>query len=261
MYVLTILDEDIFSSAIFYPRKINIPTKLPSNVDILYFDVTKNVQVAGILFTYNPELPTILFFHGNGEIAADYFDYYHYYITSGANLLVIDYRGYGFSNSYPRFTDLFSDPPIIYEKTRNWLSENDYRTDLFVMGRSLGSVCAAELGKINPKGCLGIIFESGFASTYHLMKKLFLLGMSKIKEEEIYPYSNEIRMKEISLPALVIHGTDDQLIPISEADHIYELLMCVDKRLVQIKGAGHNDIMNFVTEYFDPLIQFIKDYS
>jgi fermentation-respiration switch protein FrsA (DUF1100 family) len=259
---MSILDQELFSSVIFYPRKVNIPKGLPENVQTLQFEVDENIVLGGMFFVYNPELPTILLFHGNGEIATDYANFYHYYITSGANLAVIDYRGYGFSNGDPRYKYLFTDTPIVYVLMKSYLEDNGYRGDLFVMGRSLGSVCASELGRLNPPGLLGIIYESGFASAYHLMKKLFLLGMQNIKEEDIYEHSNEIRIKEIEAPVLIIHGENDQLIPISEAESIYELLEKTDyKKLTRIKGAGHNDIMNFTDHYFDNLTEFIAKFS
>ncbi len=257
---MSIFDNDMFSSAIFYPRKVKRPEQLPAKVDILEFEIGEDIIIGALMFTYNPELPSILLFHGNGEIVTDYFNHYHYYITSGVNLCVVDYRGYGFSSSEPMFTDLFTDPPVIYELFRDWLKENEYRDDVIVMGRSLGSVCASELGMINPEGLLGIIFESAFSSTYHLMKKLFLLGMVNVKEEEIYPYSNEKRIKEIEKPVLIIHGKDDQLIPYSEAEAIYNNIKG-EKKLVTIDKAGHNDISSFTNEYFNPLAEFIKSIS
>lgn len=44
-----------------------------------------------------PDLPALLYHHGNGEIAADYDDIAQDYPRLGITLLAIDYRGDGVS--------------------------------------------------------------------------------------------------------------------------------------------------------------------
>lgn len=42
------------------------------------------------------------------------------------------------------------------------------------------------------------------------------------------------------LPALLIHQTDDRIIPVSGAQILYDICGSESKRLVKINGAGHN---------------------
>jgi pimeloyl-ACP methyl ester carboxylesterase len=50
------------------------------------------------------------------------------------------------------------------------------------------------------------------------------------------PDSTEL-LNRISCPVLIVHGTDDQLIPITEAENMLRAL--VDSELVRIPNAGH----------------------
>ena len=45
------------------------------------------------------------------------------------------------------------------------------------------------------------------------------------------------------LPTLLLHGERDELIPLAHATELRALLASVDKTLVVIPGAGHNDIL------------------
>ena len=133
---------------------------------------------------------------------------------------------------------------------------------LFILGRSLGSVCAAEIGSHNPKGLKGIIFESGFASIYNIMTHLFRISSSELNPVLLTEYSNDTRIKKFKIPVLIIHGTSDWIIPCSEGELIYKSLPeSIDKELVLIEGAGHNDILFYKDRYFDSLNEFIEKFK
>jgi len=157
-----LIDNPTISNVIFYPRKTKIPENLESNIKVFKFDISDNISIGGFLFGTKTENPTILLFHGNGEIAFDYQYISHLFLECNVNLAVVDFRGYGFSSGEPYFTSLISDAMPIYDAFRDWLAEMNYLDSLFVQGRSLGSICAAEIGAHNPSKLKGVIFESGF---------------------------------------------------------------------------------------------------
>ena len=54
----------------------------------------------------------------------------------------------------------------------------------------------------------------------------------------------------------------DWIIPNEESKVIYDALPeGVEKKLVMIKGAGHNDIFSYKDEYFLPLKEFIEKFQ
>ena len=66
------------------------------------------------------------------------------------------------------------------------------------------------------------------------------------------------RIRAIELPALIIHGERDSLIPVSAGIELHEEIGSKDKRLVIIPGADHNDIMLVGPEqYFSAVRDFV----
>lgn len=138
----------------------------------------------------------------------------------------------------------------------------DYLDSIFVQGRSLGSICAAEIGAHNPPKLRGIIFESGFASIFNMMTNLFRVQSPYLTPEALKEYSNDTRVQKFKAPTLIIHGTTDWIIPYSESQLLYHNLPdSVEKKLVLIQEAGHNNILSFKQDYFLPLSDFVQKYQ
>ena len=253
-----LIDNPTVSNIVFYPRKIPIPKETDPSIKVLKFQIDKNILIGGFLYLNNPRYPTILLFHGNGEIAADYQYFSNFFFQCGVNLAVVDFRGYGFSSGKPYYTSLITDALPIYNKFYEWMISNSISDSIFILGRSLGSICASEIGSHNPESLHGIIFESGFASIYDMMSRLFRITGSEITPEFLSEYSNDTRIRKFEKPVLVIHGTNDFIIPSSQGQLIYESVPeSVEKKLVLIEGAGHNDIFSYEDEYLMPLKEFI----
>lgn len=256
------LDDPRVSQVVFYPRKIEEPEDLEENIKPIRLNIHNDVLIGGILYVNNINLPTILLFHGNGEIALDYKYFYNLFFDCGVNLAVMDFRGYGFSSHEPTYTSLIKDAIPIYNEFKQYMQDKDLQGSLFVQGRSLGSVCAAEIGSHNPEELKGIIFESGFASIYNMMTRLFNVSGPNITKEKLKKYSNKVRVEQFEKPTLIIHGTQDWIIPDSEGELLYDSVPDnADKKLVMIKGAGHNNIFSYQKEYFTALEEFIQEYK
>ncbi len=63
---------------------------------------------------------------------------------------------------------------------------------------------------------------------------------------------------DIDVPVLIIHGADDQLIPVSEAEAMYEAIP--DAELVIVSDAGHLPNLENVDEFNDALIDFVESF-
>jgi pimeloyl-ACP methyl ester carboxylesterase len=201
--------------------------------------------------------PWILFFHGNGEVVSDYDEISPLYHQKELNLVVADYRGYGVSSGIPTITDLAQDAHTIFKKVKEELSIKNLRKDLWVMGRSLGSISALELASHYQGEMKGLIIESGFPSVVRMMTHLGVpahgMDLQKIDQECLK------RIQKIFVPTLIIHGEQDWLVPLENAKDIYQHLGTKEKELVIIPSATHNDIMLVgFKEYFDSLQQFIE---
>lgn len=256
------LDDPRVSNVVFYPRKTPIPNNLTANIKVLKFQISENILIGGYFYLLDSIFPSILLFHGNGEIALDYRYFVDLFFECGINLAVIDFRGYGHSSGEPIYSSLITDAFPIYQHFKEWMDDNGLKDSLFVQGRSLGSVCAAEIGSHNPEDLKGIIFESGFASIYNMMTRLFGVQGPDITPDSLKEYSNDTRIEKFKKPVLIIHGTRDWIIPCEEGKGIYNSLSeSVEKKLVLIENAGHNDIFSYKDEYFTSVKEFIQKYK
>lgn len=200
--------------------------------------------------------PGILFFHGNGEIVADYDDIARIFNRMGIHFIPVDYRGYGASTGRPTFSAMMQDAQAAYGFLTSWLSKRAYGGPLVVMGRSLGSAPAVDIAFRNPEAVAGLIVESGFS------RILPLLSLMRIEDpaitEEDGPL-NARKIRRIVKPTLIIHAEYDQIIPFAEGEELYEASGSAEKRLLKIPNAGHNDIFQEGMEaYLEAVREFIE---
>ncbi len=249
------LDQPFLLQFVFYPRKDFTPC--PKNAFDLFVAVGGNVSISCRFYAGHREWPWILFFHGNGEVVSDYDEISPFYHQKKINLVVADYRGYGASSGSPTLTDLVKDSHIIFREVREELSRRNLRKDLWRMGRSLGSIAALELASQYQQQMKGLIIESGFPSVVRIMFRLGIpapvMGREKIDRECLE------KIKEVFLPTLIIHGDQDSLVPVENAKTIYQHLASLQKELLIIPLATHNDIMLVgFKDYFNTLQRFIE---
>jgi pimeloyl-ACP methyl ester carboxylesterase len=188
---------------------------------------------------------------------SDYDEVSSFYHQKRLNLVVADYRGYGGSSGTPTLTDLVKDSHAIFKTVREELLRRNLRGNLWVMGRSLGSISALELAYHHQREIKGLIIESGFPSVVRIMTHLGIpaLGMDFAKIDE-----GCLKMIEsIFIPSLVIHGAQDMLVPLNHAEDLYQHLGTQQKELLVIPSATHNDIMLVgLKDYFNALQRFVE---
>ena len=60
-------------------------------------------------------------------------------------------------------------------------------------------------------------------------------------------------------PTLIIHGAEDWIIPVAEAEALHVACPAPQKHLVKIRGAGHNDLMvHGYGTYFSQIRSFLE---
>jgi len=250
----SLLDRRGLVQGLFYPRR-DMSGPPPGALDYSV-DVGDDAQVACRFFAADPSYPTLLFFHGNGEIAGDYDMIAPLYSEIGANLFVADYRGYGASSGVPSFDSLIYDAHPVLARFHQLLDAGDFTGKRFVMGRSLGGLPAAELAATAHEHLAGLIIESSAPSLTRIRQRAGIgesdSELTRLVEEQA------ARLAGIPLPVLHIHGEWDEIVPLQAGIAFHEALITQDKQLVIIPGAGHNDIGWVGRElYFGALAGFL----
>ena len=251
------LDRREVLQYLFHPRKEQSKSP-PQGTNDFFIPVEGGIRLGVRFCLAEPEEPHLLFFHGNGEIASDYDSVGPVYNTYGISFLVVDYRGYGRSTGTPTASNLLSDAHTIFRELLAWLKKQDRTGPLIIMGRSLGSVPALEVGSSYQEEISGLILESGFARTVPLLDRLGVatetLGIS-----EADGFTNFGKIRDIGKPTLIIHGQNDEIIPTQEADILMANSGTMRKQLMVAAGCGHNDILQRCGDlYFQTISQFVE---
>ena len=251
------LDIPQVLNVLFHPRPEFFNDEESGTGRDFLIPIDDDVYIGARFHLKGDSAPSILFFHGNGEIVADYDEMGRIYNDMGLNFIVADYRGYGRSTGNPTVTSMMKDAHVILEWVQNWMTQNGHKGPFMVMGRSLGSASALELAAHYPDRMDGLIIESGFS---HIIPLLELLGLQTetlgIKEEE--GSRNIDKIKSFHKPTLIIHAEYDHIIPLSQGQDLYEASPAEVKRMLKIPRADHNTIFYYgMSEYLNAIKEFV----
>ena len=234
-------DRSNIPLVLFHPRP-EWPLPMPGHEsESVMIPVERDVEIGARFYLRDQDAPTILFFHGNGEIVADYDEIGMLYRKMGLNFMPVDYRGYGRSSGHPSVTAMMRDAHVAFDFVVKWRKARQQGGPLIVMGRSLGSASALELAFHYAREIDGLIVESGFAFIGPLLR-LMGISMSALGLTEAMGPRNLDKIKTYSRPTLIIHAEFDQIIPFQEGQALFDACSSANKTLLKIPGANHNDI-------------------
>ncbi len=232
------LSDPRLGSACFHPRP-DMPygPEAPGAHDRM-FDLGDGVRLRLRIFPGAAGAPGILFFHGNGETARDYDGLAGRFAELPATLMIGEYRGYGPSTGSPSLGTFLGDAHPTLDEARAVVGPG---VPLLVMGRSMGSAPAIELAASRGDELAGLIVESGFARVVPLLELIGVPARRLGITEEHGPRSGE-KMARVSLPTLIIHAEQDEILPFAEGEMLFEASADPEKAFLRVPHAGHNDI-------------------
>ena len=255
----SVFDSSQFNANLFFPR----PDRLapPEGSDEIYIEVEPEVKVHIRRYPSPAARFSLLYFHGNGEIASDYDEISKAFAYLGGEFIVCDYRGYGRSGGQPTLRTALQDAHKVYQSLKK---DSKLLDKLCVMGRSLGSAPAIELCSHYPEiDCC--IIESGYADPVPLVERRGI-RIDKTTPEEDALFNNSQKIKKVTCPLLIMHGQDDMLIYPHEAELNFQQAGSELKALQILEGVGHNDILmapdngyfNCLRQFFDKVLNSAK---
>ncbi len=258
---LGLMDHPVILSRLFFPHRQ--PEDVPQSRAVTNHRITvdQDVALSCRFYSAGKESPTIFYFHGNGETCVDYDDIGPLYVEKGINLFVSDYRGYGGSDGTPSCTTMIKDVHPLFDGFCGLLRDLRYKGNLFVMGRSLGSAPAIEIAYHHKTSLKGLIVESGFAGAPNQLRRL---GVTHLFGHIPNPvgFGNDVKIQDVTIPLLIIHGEEDQIIPADEGRTLFALSGALQKDALYIPRAGHNDLLLYgLDPYMDAIEHFVSKAS
>lgn len=175
----------------------------------------------------------ILYLHGNAETRSQLHrrQLYRVFQKAGFHVLAIDYRGYG-DSSYvtPSQTSMVRDSVAAL----NWIFNRAHpKAKVIVWGHSLGTGVATKLGATvaeNDRRPDKYVLEAPFNRMLDIVREhkaamaleYLSWNWTKTLEQADLMFDSETWIRQIKEPVLILHAQDDEVIPFTLANQLYE---------------------------------------
>jgi len=246
---------------LFQPKFIYYPTKdmaaTPDTIGLSYEEVTlttsDNVNISGWYLPHPQAHSTMLFLHGNGGNISHRLEKLMIFYELGLTVMIIDYRGYGMSSGKPSEQGTYLDAEAAWKYLTK--DKSIPPNDIIVYGESLGAAVAIRTASQKQVGAL--IIESGFTSIVDMAKHYYPYLPVSLLTRIKYPSLD--RIADINAPLLVIHSKEDQIVPYTHGQSLYQLAK-EPKVFHEIIGDHNSGYALSGNVYRDGLAQFISNY-
>lgn len=257
MQNLSKIDTPEILPLLFQPPRGNIES-CPAYAEDVALTVAPGVVIHCRFYPFAPDAPTLFYFHGGNESCESFNNVAENFIRHGMNIFLVSYRGYGKSTGSPSVASLFADGGIVFALATEKLKVQGYSGPLFVMGRSLGSVCAIDIVHTQSEMVKGLLIESGFCETAPLLQAIGVpLSSAALAEHE--GFDNLRKIAEIKLPTLIFHGAKDGLVPGAQAEKLQSFSGARNKQFFIIPGADHDTVGATGGDlYFQKIKEFVN---
>lgn len=247
LVLLLVSQEKLIFFPTTLPPDYKFELRHPFEEKVLEVDGNK---IHSLLFKVKDSKGLILYFHGNagsldiwGDVAQQIVD------ETAMSIWIIDYPGFGKSegrisseNQLHQIATAFMDASILMEGTVD---------RIVVYGRSIGSGLAVKLA--SDYGPAGLILESPFYSLLTMAQDRYPWAPLSILR---YKFRSDLWMPRLKCPVLILHGDQDEIIPMSQAQKLAGLAK--NKSFMAIHSGHHNDLSSF-PEFWESLKLFLKE--
>jgi uncharacterized protein len=225
---------------LFHPEPLSSSTKYQFNVpfDEINIPYNKETVLNIVRFKTKDSIPkgVVLYFHGNQKNIAWYEKYSVNFTKNGYEVWMMDYPGFGKSKGEFKEQALYDYALQFYKLARSKFQP----TQIVIYGKSFGTCLATELASI--RDCKYLILEAPCYSMSSLVSHYMpIFPVSRMLH---YHFPNNIYIKEVTAPILIMHGTSDGIIPYGNAKRLFPLLKPNDQ-FIPIEGGSHNDLSDF----------------
>ena len=208
------------------------------------------------------ERRVVLYFPGNAGNRSYRGEEAKVFLTSGADVLIFDYRGYGENDGSPSEEGLAADARAAWK-----FAANDRRIPperIVICGESLGGGVATRLAaELCAAGTppVGLILRSTFSSLIDTAGHHYPWVPVRLLLRDRYRSDDHIR--SVTCPILVVHGTRDTIVPCELGRRLFAAAperssSGVPKAFVEFGQADHNDILTVAKqEYAEAVRNFL----
>jgi len=205
------------SYAIFQSRGASLPPPPHLDIDERSLSTADAQRLYAWWMQAGAAKKTVLYFQANGTNISQKIFRLETFKEMGVNALMIDYRGYGKSTGRIRQEQhIYTDGQTAW----NYLVDEKRidPEDIIVWGRSLGGAVATEIAR--GKKIAALVLESTFLSLDTVARRQYwFLPTTRLLK---FHFENGRKLQQISAPVVIIHSTEDDYVPFSQARKLYK---------------------------------------
>lgn len=205
-----------------------------------------------LLAWYKPAKPnqtTVLFLHGNAGHIGHRMPLVRQLLDAGFGVLLLEYRGYGSNEGHPSEKGLYEDGQAAI---RFLQAANVEPQQVMLFGESLGTGVATELAAQYP--VCALVLQSPFTSMTDLARFHYPWVFLKPWDR----FDSFSKIQSIHAPLLILHGTQDDIVPIAQARKLFAQAQ-EPKKMLEFNESSHNDMWD-TPSYSQNIIQFANQY-
>lgn len=208
-------------------EEIYLPVDGEKNLSIVRFTVPDTV-CKGV----------VLYFHGNRKNIERYAPYASSFTRNNYEVWMMDYPGFGKSTGERTEDILYKDALMLYKMARARFSGDS----IILYGKSLGSGVAAQLASV--RECKRLMLETPYYSIDALASHYAFMYPVSLMLHYHFP-TNEY-FSQLKTPVTLLHGTDDEVVPFSQSEHLLKIAP-QGSELIAIDKGKHNDLADHKT--------------
>ena len=224
----------------------------PSHAQVLWRSVPGgNVEAWLLPAAHAGPAPLVLFSHGNGELIDDWPAMLTRYRELGMHVLLPEYRSYGRSGGEPSERAVAEDAAWFVDAAAKVVEVDSSRVVLH--GRSLGGGIVGRVltdWRDQGRAPRGLILQSTFTSIPDVARK-WRVPAHLIENR----FPTVERLPAFDGPTLVLHGTEDALIPVAHGHALYRAARHGE---LHTWPGTHNTLPMHPTAYWPAVESFLR---
>jgi len=234
LYVVALAALYFLQDGLVFPAPDVVMPELEKPAQYVEMQTSDGETLRHVRFKADEGAPKLMFFHGNGSLAAFGLARGRKLYENGFDVLLVEYRGYGGSSGTPTAAALLRDSIETYD----WYKGNS-EDWIFLYAHSLGTGVASYLS--SKREVQSLVLEAPYSSLSDVAADRYpIFPVKALFKHEIDSTQNLIGTK---LPILIIHGEQDGVIPIRYGRKLYEILNPETTEWKALSSTGHNNLV------------------
>lgn len=191
----------------------------------------------------------VFFLHGNAENISTHIASVYWLPSSGYDVFMLDYRGFGRSSGHPSVPEVLID----IQSGFDWIQQhNNKNLPVFVLGQSIGAALAVPFSAqpaVN-KHLSGVALDTAFTSYSEIARHalgqnwltwLFQWPAGWLVQNDYDPIEHIDKISPV--PVIFFHSEYDPIIPIQHSERLYAAAH-EPKVLIRMNNTAHISTLN-----------------